>query len=819
MSNKIPGRQASRTTVFAPRQLAQAVALAVCGIALGLAQPRSAQAQSAGELAQAARYSYDIPAGPLAPALRSLAGTAGVALTFTPDQTDGKTTKGLRGQYNAQQAFAALLDGTQLQAVLHANGGYALRAAPVAVAAPGERTLGEVTVKAEATSPDGLPPAYAGGQLARGGRLGVLGNVDAMDAPFHLTAFTAQAIADRQATTVAEMVGTDPSVRSTAPNGDVADAFFVRGFALGDNNIGEIAFDGLYGIAPNYRVMADYAERIEVLKGPAAMIYGMSPNGGIGGSINVVPKRAGVDLTSVRADFASDSQLGGHTDISRRFGAQRQFGVRFNGTYQNGDTAIDHQSRKSRLGALALDYQGERLRATLDLIDQHEKVDAPSRRPWLTAGLDVPQAPDNQRNITQRWEWYESTERSALLRAEYEFSPELTVFGSHGKATSDVDRLFNTPSILNAAGDTSVVPARALFDVERNSSEAGVRARFVTGAVKHSATLQFSRYDDRLGTGTAAGQAYTSNLYQPVERPAQNVAAPAAVPRRSTNKLSGAAVSDTLTMFEEHLQLMLGLRKQNISSDNFGATGVLTARYDDSAVTPMAGIVYKPLQHVSVYGNYIEGLSKGDTAPSTAINAGEVFSPYKAKQQEIGVKVDHGKLMTMVSAFQITRPSSMMSGNRFSVDGEQRNRGVELSAHGTVGQSVRLYGGLTWIDAKLTKTNSAATLGNTAVGVPNVQLALNGEWDLPVLSGLTVTAGLFHSGEQYANQANTQRLGDWTTIDLGARYRTVVAGNKMVLRAALRNASDKSYWAGSSTWGTLTPGAPRSLLVSATVDF
>ena len=160
-----------------------------------------------------------------------------------------------------------------------------------------------------------------------------------------------------------------------------------------------------------------------------------------------------------------------------------------------------------------------------------------------------------------------------------------------------------------------------------------------------------------------------------------------------------------------------------------------------------------------------------------------------------------------------------MTGNRFSADGEQRNRGVELSAYGAVGRGVRLYAGATWIDAELTRTNSTATVGNTAVGVPAVQLALNAEWDVPLLAGVTLTGGLLHSGEQYANQANTQRLPAWTTLDLGARYRTALAGQPLTIRADLRNVSDKDYWAGASTWGTLIAGAPRTFLLSATLDF
>lgn len=799
-----------------PRAIALAIHLMLAGVALTALLPAAA---IAAEPAAAAKKSYAIGAGALGDVLAQFAASAGVRLSFDPALVAGQRSAGLQGSFAVNEGFARILAGSGYELVGIGDGAYSLRKLPQPATTGKEATLAPVTVIAGADLPGSLSKAYAGGQIARGGRLGLLGNVDEMDSPFHLTSYTAQAIADQQASTVAEMVGKDPSVRSTAQNGDVADAFFIRGFAVGDNNIGEIAFDGLYGVAPNYRLMTDYAERIEVLKGPAAMIYGMSPNSGVGGSINVVPKRADADLTQLRADYSTESQAGGHLDFSRRFGAEREFGMRFNGTYQNGDTPIGHQSRQTGLGALALDYRGERLRATLDLIDQHEKVDAPSRRPWLSAGLAVPKAADNRNNITQRWEWYESTERSALLRAEFDIHSQWSVFVSYGLATSDIDRLFNTPVIVNAAGDTRVTPTRAVFDVERSASEAGLRGRFATGQVNHQVTLQWSQYDDRLGLGTVAGQAYGSNLYQPVEQPAQEVATPASVPKRSTNRLSGAALSDTLTMFDERLHVLLGLRQQNISSDNFGANEVLTSRYEKSAVTPMLGVVVKPLEYISLYGNYIEGLSKGDTAPNTAANAGEIFAPYEARQQEVGIKVDHGRLMTQLSAFQITRPSGFLTGNRFSVDGEQRNRGIELSVHGALGDRLRLYGGVTWIEATLTKTNSPATAGNTAVGVPEIQVALNAEWDIPLVAGLTLTGGLFHSGKQYANQANTQRLPAWTTLDLGARYRTLLAGKTVTLRAGLSNASDKDYWAGASTWGTLIAGAPRSLRLSTTVDF
>ena len=804
-----------------PRHTALAAHLLCASLAACAATAFTTQAyaQPSGAAAEAPR-SYAIPAGPLGAALNRLGRESGALITFAPELVAGVRTGGAQDASTVNQALAQLLAGTGLKPVAGAGGAYSLRRVAEATPVGATQQLSEVRVTATApVLPDALPDAYAGGQVARGARLGVLGQTDVMDAPFHITSYTAQAMEDRQTTTLADALSVDPSVRSAAPSGDVADAFFIRGFAIGDNNIGEIAFDGLYGVAPNYRLLTDYAERVEVLKGPAAMVYGMSPNSGVGGGINVVPKRATQDLTRVRADYATRSQAGGHIDIARRLGDARQFGVRFNGSYRDGRTPMDHQSRESSLGALALDYTTERTQVTLDLIRQREDVQAPTRRPSITAGLAVPAAPDARRNITQRWEWYDSTEESALLKVRHELSARWSVFASLGAAQSKVDRLFNTPTITSATGDTRVTPTRAQFDIERQVAEAGVRGRFTTGAASHQATLQWSQYEDRYRMGSVAGTAYTSNLYAPTEQPAQSVAAPASRPKRSATELRGVALSDTIGLLDETLLVTLGVRHQQVDSDNFDANGVRTATYGKSAVTPMAGVVLKPWQGVSIYANYIEGLSKGDTAPSSATNAGEIFAPYKTRQQEIGIKMDHGKLMTTASVFQIRKPSGYLLNNRFSVDGEQRNRGLELTAYGEPAAGWRLYGGATWIDAELTRTNSAATQGNAAVGVPRTQFTLNAEHDLALVPGLTATAGLTRTSAQYADQANRQRLPAWTTVDLGLRYRTRVAEHTTVFRASVRNATGRDYWAGSSTWGTLLVGAPCSLQVSATVDF
>ncbi|RUV68224.1 MAG: TonB-dependent siderophore receptor [Mesorhizobium sp.] len=684
----------------------------------------------------------------------------------------------------------------------------------------------EASDSAPATATIGdLPQEYPGGQVAKGGRLGLLGNRDVMDTPFNITTYTAKTIEDQGARTAADVMLNDPSVRNTHSSGGIVDSFYIRGFPINEGNLGEVAFDGVFGVAPAYRLFTDYAERIEVLKGPAALLYGIAPNSSVGGIINVVPKRAGeVDLTRVTTDYASDLQGGAHVDVSRRFGTERQFGVRFNGSYHGGDTPIDDQTREVSVGSLALDYQGERLRATLDVIGQREDFEAPQRPFFPLSGFAIPEAPDSRLNVQQPWEWSKLEDLSALGRVEYDLTDQVTLFAAAGGGNSRVERLFGTPILLNTAGDVSITPQNFVFDVDRITAEAGLRARFDTGAVAHLFTLQANHFQQSLDRGFNSGATQFTNIYDPVPRLAEDVPAPTSVPTVSESELYGFALADTLSMFDERVQLILGGRWQHIESENFHATsGAVTSSSDQGAFTPLVGLVVKPWENVSLYANYVEGLSIGDTAPGTAINAGETLAPYRSRQIEVGTKIDFGRIAVTVSAFQIEKPFGQLESRGsdlvFVEGGEQRNRGLEFNVFGEVTPDLRLLGGVTLLHGKLTKRNSAATLGNTPIGVPSVQVNLGAEWDTPFLEGLTLAANVIHTGKQNVDTANTQEIPSWTRLDLGARYLTEINDKPVTFRASVENVFDSDYWAGVASFGTLAQGAPMTVKLSMTTDF
>lgn len=683
-------------------------------------------------------------------------------------------------------------------------------------------TLPEVTVKSEVDDAGELSKAYAGGQVAKGGKLGLLGNKDVLDTPFNVANYTSQTIQDQQARSLSDLLISDPSVRLSSARTNINEDFSIRGFPVASQ---DVALNGMYGLMPYFRVPIEMAERVEVLKGPTALLNGMAPSGNIGGGINIVPKRAGNDpLTRFTGSYLSDSVYGGHADIGRRFGENKEFGVRFNGAYRKGDTNIDRQGLEESVGALGLDYTGERLRLSADLMYQQQDIDRVTRQFQAGGALTkVPRAPDGDLNYPG-YGRSNMTDRTIALRGEFDVTDKVMVYGGLGSRKSRMDALAGNPTIDNNAGDFSSVPAWQVFAVSSHSAEAGTKIKFDTGPVKHQMTLGVTRVIQNADIAFQFPAGFVprnSNLYNPIYSDNPSVAALSGhTSKYTTSELTSFAVADTLSFAEDRIQLTLGARRQQVEAQNYniGAGTKAGEGYDDHAVTPVAGVVVKPWERVALYANYIEGLSQGPTAPIGTVNAGQMFSPFKSKQREAGVKVDWGRIMTTLSVFEIEQPSGTTNAGVFSVNGEQRNRGVELNVFGEVVDHVRVLGGIAYTDGRLTKTQAGAFDDNYAVAVPKIQANIGAEWDTMFVPGLTLNARTVYTSSQYVDTANNLSLPQWTRVDIGARYKTKLNDTPLTLRANVENLFDKAYW-GSSNFGYLFLGAPRTLLLSATVDF
>lgn len=702
--------------------------------------------------------------------------------------------------------------------------------------------LDPILIQAEAEQPSttstmGKPSApYAGGQLTTGARLGSLGNRAIKDTPFSITAYTAKLIRDQEARTIADITLNDPSVRADAPANSERDSFLIRGFPV--VNL-DVLYDGLPYVTNPRRHFLEGIEQVEILKGPTNFVNGGI--GRVGGTINLIPKRATDEpLTRLTTGYRSDSQFWTHADVSRRFGPSGEWGVRANGSFRGGETALDHNDTTIGVASLGIDYRGEDFRASLDLNHSTQNLDSPtSLFNEAGAGFTIPDAPSGRINTGNPFEYLDSSYNMATGRIEYDILDNTTIYAAAGVSRYREDFLTSSYTITNSNGDANVSFGYNPQEIISYSGETGIRSEFETGEIGHklniAAQIAFTENNRAHIVPTPGGLGFptniTTNIYNPVYIPSSLINT-SGFPRsddlhRFSELVSTSiSIADTMSFFDDTLELTLGGRFQNMRQQAFNQrpgnpafpVGERNYLYDESRFSPAVAVNFRATDDLSIYANYVEALTEGAIAPS-GTNEGQIFPPFVNRQKEVGVKYDTGSLMLTAALFEIRQASGFASGGVFGVNGLQINRGLELSAYGEPVDGVRLLGGVTFIDPKLERTNLGAFDGNTVPGVPKTSISLYGEYDLPWVEDLTLTGRVVYSGSTYYDQRNLQKVSDWTRVDVGARYKFERENGKPIeLRANVQNVFDENYWA-SSARGFLAAGAPRTFMLSASFDF
>ncbi|MBY8142789.1 TonB-dependent siderophore receptor [Vibrio fluvialis] len=667
---------------------------------------------------------------------------------------------------------------------------------------------------------------YQGGQVARSGRAGILGNQDFMDTPFSSSNYTSKLIEDQQAKSVGDVLKNDPTVRQAVGYGNFQELYMIRGFPVYSD---DMTLNGVYGILPRQYVAAEMLERVEVFRGANSFVNGAAPGGSaIGGSINLVPKRAGSEpLTRVTLGTQSGGQAYGAMDVARRFGDNQENGVRVNVVARNGDDAVDDQETQLGVLSLGFDHQGENFRMSADLGYQDHHIDAP--RPSVTPGSAIPSLPSSETNYAQDWTYTDEKQLFGVVRGEYDFSSQTTGWIAGGMRRGKEHNLLANPT-ADADGNLTAYLFENVREDTVMSGDTGVRHEFSTGSVGHTVVVSGSVYQSRsknayvMSSSTDVGSLYD---YDSLDQFAGLYYGGSLSDPKETERVtySSAALADTLSLFDDQVKVMLGARLQRVETRSFDySTGEKTGDYSKTALTPSVGVVYQPTLDISLYANYSEALLPGETAPADSSNpTGEVLKPNRSEQYEVGAKYDNGSYGAVVSLFQISKPSYMYDSNNYYTDnGEQRNRGIELSAFGEPIESVKVLGGVTLIDAEIVKNADATTEGKQAIGVPKVQANVNIEWATPFVEGLTLEGRTLYTGSQYASADNSLELPSWTRFDLGARYGMKLGDNALTLRARVDNVTDKSYWASAGGYpgsNYLVQGAPRTFVLSASYDF
>lgn len=662
--------------------------------------------------------------------------------------------------------------------------------------------------------------SISAGQVSPNSTVGLLGELNVFDTPFSTQGYTDKLILDQQARSITEILDNNPAIRTEGSTFSDGESQNIRGFGVGTGYL----FNGVSGLLSSRRPTVEGLARVDVFLGPNALLT----NGGdfnVGGTLNLVPKRAGdTPLNRVTVSLVSDSDTEIAADFGRRFGPSGAYGARVNLIGQNGDTPIRNQDERNGAATLGLDYSAGPLTASVDVIATDYRLRGVGANFTVLPGFAVPDAPSNSSNVFDRSSQYAEQSALVLARVTYQLTSSFSLAAAYGHSRHNetyTGAIYGT--IRNTAGDLT---ANNIFYDDRayvDAAQVQAKLQLTTWGIHHDLTASFDYSNYDYGNQYVFGSQVSTNLYRPVPlAPAITIVhGDTSPPDNTRSERTSVALADVMTLLGGRLTLIAGGRYQAMLDESFDPdTRVDDSRYSESKVTPAVALSFKITPAWSVYGNYIQALQDGPTAPAGTINAGRIFPPTVAEQKEVGTKYDLGKAGVTLALFEITQPGSYTDpvSNVFGINGDVRNRGVELTTFGEIVRGVRLLGGVSLYEPVQQDTPGGLTDGNRPQGIPTTQLNVGAELDVPRVAGLTLTSKLIRTSKEYVDLANTQSIPDWTRIDIGARYAFEVGGHAMVGRVAVENLADAGYWQ-DATGGRLHPGVPRTVRASLSAEF
>lgn len=760
---------------FKSHMLPSAICLALALIGAAASLPVTA-APSASSMS-----APSIPAGPLAQALMLFAERAGVTLSYSPDQVGQLSSPGLAGGGSLEDGLAALLAGTHLIAQKTPSG---------YVIVPG---------KADSDSSLELAPAIIRGTAIQSAFAPVDGyfasnasSASKTDKPILETAqsisvVTSEQIADRKVNTVQDAVAYSAGVRVGSSGLDPRfDMISVRGF---ETTQSADFLDGLRqpgsGMLALYSTEAYNLERIEVLKGPASVLYGqISP----GGMVNRVSKRPSpMARNEVQIQYGNHSYRQGQFDVGGQLDESGDVMFRTVGLFRDAQYSIEQMNNDARLLAPSLTWQIDP-DTSLTLIAQYQERET-AASPMLYQDGD---------RLTSFWqgdEYYDKLEqRQWAFGYEFEHVMNETFSAQQNLRYGQVDATnqYLQPTTLSNGRTLERYAVGLYEDMNSLSTDTRLVSRFATGDLQHTLVtgVDYAWIDTSVLYATGPGPSidlYAPDYHQPVARPGT-----ALMDRDGLEHRSGVYLQDQIEL--DRWRLSSGLRRDWVHlryDDNLNGNGANT-KTTHSATTGQLGALYLFDNGLAPYASYATSFQ-----PESGFDAnGTPYKPTEGEQFEVGVKYQPPGSSTLLTAslYHLTqtnvRTRDMVNPINSVQTGEQVSRGLELEAVSDLTDQLRMTASYAFNDAEVTRSNDG-NQGNVPKNVPRHLASL---WlDYQLLMGVGLSGGARYTGSTYGNGANTAKNEDYTLVDAGAHYD--FGGNLDGVRLALnaRNLFDKRY--------------------------
>ncbi|NDJ17450.1 TonB-dependent siderophore receptor [Myxacorys almedinensis] len=630
------------------------------------------------------------------------------------------------------------------------------------------------------------------------------------DIPQSIQVIPQEVLRDQNVTNLNEALRNVSGVAPGGPSRINANDFIIRGFVTNARQGNNFLRNGIRETGDVFTEIAPDIERIEVLLGPASVLYGRANPGG---TINLVTKQPlrdpfyALDATIGNYDFYR-----GAIDLSGPLNDSRTVLYRLNADYRDRRSFIDFfESRQFSIAPVVSLAIGEQTRLTVEgeYTDRSNILDF--GLPAVGTVLPNPNGRIPRNRLTSE---PDSAVNSTLgrvgYRLEHQFSDNWSLQNAFQWRTLSIattDRFYLGASL---ASDNRTLN-RNNFTSDNNTDvydlNINLTGRFSTGSIDHQLVfgVDLGRLDARFNV--LSGSAAPLDLFSPVYgRPAGSLT-PSFVQNNLIDTL-GIYVQNQVTL-AENLKLLLGGRFDLFeqTSRSF-VTDTRTSQSGD-AFSPRVGIVYQPIEPISFYASY-----SGSFTPATGTAFdGSVFQPERGTQYEVGVKADlNDRLSATLALYDLTRSNVLTADNRpgvppgFSIQtGEQRSRGVELSVQGEILPGWNIIAGYAYTNAEITRDNTL-TVGNLLNNVPENSFNLwtsyeiqQGPWQ-----GFGVGAGLFFVGERQGDLINSFQLPSYLRTDAAIFYNR----NRFRVGLNFRNLFNIDYFETSFSRLRVFPGEP-----------
>ncbi|MFA5984063.1 MAG: TonB-dependent receptor [Methylococcaceae bacterium] len=811
---------------------------------------------------------YRIPAQSLTDALLLFATDSKLKILFTADKVRGLNSTTLDGTMTPEQALSRLLQDSGMTFYFVDSNTVTLETPkqyfrkttnqeelPKPESHNNDATLPTVIVEGEYdpydnnNTDDPRNKSYSVTNSATATKT----NTPILDTPVSVQVVPKAVLSDQKTTTVKDALENVSSVRPQSSLG-LSNAFIIRGFRNGRVFRNGLVSNGL-GIGEGAQYDSANLERVEVLKGPAAVLFGRIEPGGI---VNLVTKKPRDEAYySVEQRFGSYDFYRTEWDATNAITQDKSLSYRFTGAYQNNNSFRDFNFNDRVLVNPSLTWRpsaATEIALDVEALDERYQVDRglfaignrPAPIPITRSFIDPGDPVDTNSKVNLGFNLTHALNENWTLRNRFLASFVSDKNTSVKPANAFTVEQFFDPSTGNRTYSRNIFAQNS--NNETYTTNLDLTGKFNLWGISHQ-TLIGLDYLRAVGTYEFFG-----NFQDPI--PGLNIDIFNPVygidPSFYTNALAtpsedglnhylfrdnwyGLYFQDHITFWDK-LHILGGGRFDwattglGIGTTAGAAEAALPSR-KDQGFSPRVGILYQPWTWFSVYGNWTTsfGANNGITATGATIN------PEIGEQFEAGLKSEffEHRLSATLAYYHLTKQNVLTrdftSSDPFAsaAIGEARSQGIELDLSGQITDEVSVIGNYAYTDARITKDYSGLQ-GNRLNNVPEHSGSLSLKYDIQhfePLKGFGLGLGVFAVGKRQGDNDNTFILPGYVRLDAFASYTHKIGRSRLITQLNIRNVLDKTYYESTDPFQNapprvgIYPGAPLTAIGSVRLEF